>query len=273
MRPGGGVTRNTLRQQIADALRDEVLAGRLPAGREFTVKQIAEQYGVSATPVREALFDLSAQGLLVSDQHRGFQVREFSVADYRSMVEARALVVEGVFRGADGHTAPRGDAMASIRRRATEAVRAAQAGDVAVLIGYDLRFWRELGAFVLNPYISAFLTKLRVQAWVFAVHRLRGDSDRGLWLWLGHEELAQAISDRDRERVRTIMRGYYETAMRWADALEAAEAAASGAGAASASAQLPGTPSPGSGAPESAADAPESGGASESGGAPESPTG
>ncbi|NEE54452.1 GntR family transcriptional regulator, partial [Streptomyces sp. SID8455] len=54
MGPSGGVTRSTLRQQIADALRDEVLAGRLRPGREFTVKQIAEQYGVSATPVREA---------------------------------------------------------------------------------------------------------------------------------------------------------------------------------------------------------------------------
>lgn len=59
----GAVTRSTLRQQIADALRDEVLAGRLQPGQEFTVKEIAEQYGVSATPVREALVDLSAQGL------------------------------------------------------------------------------------------------------------------------------------------------------------------------------------------------------------------
>ena len=79
----GAVTRSTLRQQIADALRDEVLAGRLQPGQEFTVKEIAEQYGVSATPVREALVDLSAQGLLDADQHRGFHVHEYSVADCR----------------------------------------------------------------------------------------------------------------------------------------------------------------------------------------------
>lgn len=72
------VTRSTLRQQIADALRDEVLAGRLQPGQEFTVKEIADQYGVSATPVREALVDLSAQGLLDADQHRGFRVHEYS---------------------------------------------------------------------------------------------------------------------------------------------------------------------------------------------------
>ena len=68
----GSVTRSTLRQQLADALRDEVLAGRLQAGREFTVKEIAEQYGVSATPVREALVDLglgkhSSSKLLIRD--------------------------------------------------------------------------------------------------------------------------------------------------------------------------------------------------------------
>ena len=91
----GAVTRSTLRQQIADALRDEVLAGRLKPGQEFTVKEIAEQYGVSATPVREALVDLSAQGLLEADQHRGFRVHEYSLADFRGMIEARGLVTDG----------------------------------------------------------------------------------------------------------------------------------------------------------------------------------
>lgn len=94
----GAVTRSTLRQQLADALRDEVLAGRLKPGQEFTVKEIAEQYGVSATPVREALVDLSAQGLLDAVQHRGFEVHAYSVADYRNMVEARVLVTHGMFR-------------------------------------------------------------------------------------------------------------------------------------------------------------------------------
>lgn len=94
----GAVTRSTLRQQIADALRDEVLAGRLRPGQAFTVKEIAEQYGVSATPVREALVDLSAQGLLEADQHRGFRVHEYSPDDYRGMIEARSLVTDGMFR-------------------------------------------------------------------------------------------------------------------------------------------------------------------------------
>lgn len=230
MRASGAVTRSTLRQQIADALRDEVLAGRLQPGREFTVKQIAEQYGVSATPVREALFDLSAQGLLESDQHRGFRVHQFSVADYRSMVEARALVMDGVIRDVFRDQLPSSarqtryrEALVSVRRRADEAARAARGGDLDILIGYDLRFWRELGALAGNTYIGDFLHRLRVQAWVFAVPYLRGDADVRDWLWQGHADLVAAVTLRDREGLRAAVDDYNSHALSWADRLAAGD--------------------------------------------------
>ncbi|NNG88658.1 GntR family transcriptional regulator [Streptomyces cacaoi] len=201
--------RSTLRSQIASALRDEILAGRLATGRPFTVKEIAEQYGVSATPVREALVDLAAQGLLDIEQHRGFRVREYTLQDYREMCDARRLVVDSLFRddgpgprsGADagaGSGSEAGDdaggaagagssggartgplsavdpaALASVRRRADAAQRAARAGDLDVLIAYDLRFWRELSGLLGNSHICDFLDRLRVQCWVYAVPQLR----------------------------------------------------------------------------------------------------
>ncbi|MDN3294413.1 GntR family transcriptional regulator [Streptomyces ficellus] len=223
MPASGGVTRNTLRQQIADALRDEVLAGRLQPGQEFTVKQIAEQYGVSATPVREALVDLTAQGLLDSDQHKGFRVHQFSVDDYRGMVEARALIVDGIFRrlcDRSGAIHAHGAPLVSVRRRAEEAARAARAGDLDILIGYDLRFWRELSGFVANRYIADFLHRLRVQAWVFAVPHLRADRRPGDWLWSRHEDLVDAVTLADPDAVIAVIDAYNAHAMRWADHLE-----------------------------------------------------
>ncbi|MEU5404091.1 GntR family transcriptional regulator [Streptomyces sp. NPDC005963] len=221
--PGStSVTRSTLRQQIADALRDEVLAGRLLPGQEFTVKQIAEQYGVSATPVREALVDLSAQGLLDSDQHRGFRVHQFTVADYRNMVDARALVMEGVIRHAErnGRTRVRPKSVLPVRRRAEEAARAARCGDLDIHIGYDLRFWSELGSITANCYISGFLHQLRVHGWVFAVPHLRQDSGRREWLWSGHEDLIDAVTLGDMTAARATISGYNEQALTWADRLE-----------------------------------------------------
>ncbi|MGW1785133.1 GntR family transcriptional regulator [Streptomyces sp. NPDC002143] len=212
----GAVTRSTLRQQIADALRDEVLAGRLQPGQEFTVKEIAEQYGVSATPVREALVDLSAQGLLEADQHRGFRVHEYSVEDYKGMIEARSLIIEGMFLALeDGRhrhrnfSEPRtAAAIAGVRRRGDEAQRAAAAGDLTVLIGYDLRFWRELSALFGNPYLADFLHRLRVQSWVCTVQHLRRLTDLRGSLWSGHTELADALYARDTATARVILAAY-----------------------------------------------------------------
>ncbi|MFE0640062.1 GntR family transcriptional regulator [Streptomyces sp. NPDC058877] len=228
MPASGAVTRNTLRQQIADALRDEVLAGRLQPGREFTVKQIAEQYGVSATPVREALVDLCAQGLLDSDQHRGFRVHQYSVDDYRRMVEARMLVVDGIFRRYAPATIPApepergiGVALVSVRRRGEAAARAARAGDLDVLIGYDIRYWRELGRLVAaNDYIADFLHRLRVQAWVFSVPHLRSERDLLGWLWGGHVDLVDAIARGDAGAAVQVVRDYNAHSMEWADRLE-----------------------------------------------------
>ncbi|MBB4982112.1 DNA-binding GntR family transcriptional regulator [Streptomyces sp. SFB5A] len=217
-----------MRQQIADALRDEVLAGRLEPGQEFTVKQIAEQYGVSATPVREALVDLCAQGLLDSDQHRGFRVHQYSIDDYRGMVEARMLVVDGIFRRHTPGTAPGepdlsyGVALVSIRRRGEAAARAARAGDLDVLIGYDIRYWRELGRLVsANDYIADFLHRLRVQAWVFSVPYLRSERDVLGWLWSGHVDLVDAITLGDADAAVALVRAYNAHSLEWADRLEA----------------------------------------------------
>ncbi|MEU3609460.1 GntR family transcriptional regulator [Streptomyces sp. NPDC035033] len=224
------VTRSTLSRQIADALRDEVLAGRLRPGQEFTVKQIAEQYGVSATPVREALVDLCAQGLLDSDQHRGFRVHRFSVADFREMVEARALVADGILRGhaaRDRAARPEPDpgigvVLVSIRRRGEAAVRAARAGDLDVLIGYDIRYWHELGRLVArNGHIAGFLHRLRVQSWAFSVPHLRAEHTLQGLLWAGHVDLIDAVTRGDAEAAADIVRTHDAHALAWADRLEA----------------------------------------------------
>lgn len=193
------IQRSTLREQLADALREEILAGRLSPGGEFTVREIAEHYGVSATPVREALVDLSAQGLLEGQQHRGFRIRRYTLADFRHMIEAQAVVCAGVVHlqpARDGCQATP-ETHASIRRRAAAAHRAAVAGDLDILIGYDLRFWREIDGLLGNPHVGEFLDRLRVRCWAFAVPYLRRERTLAGRLWAGHVELADAVEHQD----------------------------------------------------------------------------
>lgn len=223
------IQRSTLREQLADALREEILAGRLAPGGELTVREIAEQYGVSATPVREALVDLSAQGLLEIEQHRGFRIRQYTLADFREMLDAQTLVTKGVLHHEPALALPGAtpEAFTSMHRRAQAARQAALAGDLDVFVAYDLRFWRELTALLGNPHISEFLDRLRVRCWAFAVPMLRrccrdtrreaycgepGDRrgrrapDLAERLWTDHPELADAVERRDFATAERLLR-------------------------------------------------------------------
>ena len=204
------IQRSTLREQLAEALREEILAGRLAPDAEFTVREIAEQYGVSATPVREALVDLSAQGLLEVEQHRGYRIKQLTLTDFQQMVEALALVGDGVLHRnpalAQRHVGR--EAFTSIRRRAVAARQAALAGDLDILIAYDLRYWRELDALLENPHIGEFLDRLRVRCWAFLVPRLRRGERLAGRLWAGHLTLADAVETGDLAETGQLLSEY-----------------------------------------------------------------
>jgi len=192
------IQRNSLREQISGALREEMMAGRLAAGRNFTVKEIAELYGVSATPAREALVDLAAQGLLRAEHHRGFTVPEYTWDDFLEIFEARTLLTDSAFRRlgtrANGYDWGR---LPSLRRRAEAATRASRAGQLDVLVGCDLRFWQEAAALLDNGRISGYLDWLRVQSWMFAAPYLREAEDLSGVCWARHTELVDRIEARD----------------------------------------------------------------------------
>ncbi|MCC9311981.1 GntR family transcriptional regulator [Kitasatospora sp. RB6PN24] len=192
------IQRNSLREQIAGALREELMAGRLAAGSNFTVKEIAELYGVSATPAREALVDLAAQGLLQAEHHRGFTVPELGWTDFLEIFEARAMLTDSAFRQlAVRPTGYDWNRLGSLRRRAEAAARAARAGQLDVMVGCDRRFWQEMTAFLENRRIADYLDWLRVQAWMFAAPHLRAQGELAGVCWARHTELVERIAEHD----------------------------------------------------------------------------
>lgn len=129
------------------------------------------------------------------------------------MIAARSLVTDGMFQSLTaGHPAfadsadPRtAAALATVRRRGEEAQRAAAAGDLGVLVGYDLRFWRELSCLFGNPYLADFLHRLRLRSWVCAVQHLRRLPDVRGRLWAEHTALVDALAHREYEAARGIV--------------------------------------------------------------------
>ncbi|MEU9045120.1 MULTISPECIES: GntR family transcriptional regulator [unclassified Kitasatospora] len=192
------IHRNSLREQIAGALREEMMAGRLEAGRNFTVKEIAELYGVSATPAREALVDLGAQGLLRAEHHRGFTVPELCWDDFLEIFESRVLLTDSFHRQfSTRRSLPDLTRLPSLHRRADAAVRAARAGNLDVMVGCDRRFWQEVAGLLGNRRIADYLDWLRVQSWMFAAPYLREMPRLAGVCWDRHPDLVEAIEAGD----------------------------------------------------------------------------
>lgn len=81
-----------LRSRVADRLRGEILQGRLKPGEWLRQERLAFEQGVSQTPVREALRQLAAEGLLEHVPYRGIRVVEFSIEDVEDLYGCRALL-------------------------------------------------------------------------------------------------------------------------------------------------------------------------------------
>lgn len=75
--------------QIVDALRGSILDGVLAPGMQIRQELLAEQFGVSRVPVREALRQLEAEGLVYSELHRGAFVSSRSLDEVIEMLDIR----------------------------------------------------------------------------------------------------------------------------------------------------------------------------------------
>jgi DNA-binding GntR family transcriptional regulator len=82
--------RRALVDKLAAQLQARVLSGELPSGTRLRQEALAEEFGVSRTPVREALRKLQASGLVELRPHRGALVRGLSSREIRDAYEVRA---------------------------------------------------------------------------------------------------------------------------------------------------------------------------------------
>ncbi|MCV7434757.1 GntR family transcriptional regulator [Mycolicibacterium bacteremicum] len=84
--------RPQLSDDVARVVRRRIFDGTYPAGEYLRLDQLAADLGISVTPVREALLNLRAEGLLVQHPRRGFMVLEFTARDLADVANVQAYV-------------------------------------------------------------------------------------------------------------------------------------------------------------------------------------
>jgi DNA-binding GntR family transcriptional regulator len=195
--------RQSLREQVANVLRAAIVAGQMRPGVLYSVPTLAERFGVSATPVREAMLDLANEGLVDSVRNKGFRVTELSDEDLDDITELRALIeVPTVSHLAATIT----DAdVEALRPLAQAIVDSAADGDVIRYLDADRQFHLELLALAGNPRLVNMVRVLRAQTRLYGLDQLVAQ-DRLVSSAAEHHELLDALRAHDEAGVEAVMR-------------------------------------------------------------------
>lgn len=92
------MTKHTMNEQVYSSLRDDILKGYYSSGQQLLQKDLAEKYNVSRIPVREALMQLSRDGLVTIIPYKGAVVSSFSVDELHEIFEIRFALESLILR-------------------------------------------------------------------------------------------------------------------------------------------------------------------------------
>lgn len=144
-------------QYVLDAIKHRILTGQLTPGQALVETELAAQFGVSKTPVREALKTLAGTGLVVMSQYKGVTVRMVDADMAREVYDVRLLLEPEALRRA----VRRGASLDAARDALT---RADDATDTAERSLANREFHRALYLPCGNPLLGRMLDEVRDQA-------------------------------------------------------------------------------------------------------------
>ncbi|OIJ62849.1 GntR family transcriptional regulator [Streptomyces mangrovisoli] len=197
-----GGRKPSYRERVADALRAALITGELRPGEVYSAPGLATRFGISATPVREAMLDLAKEGLVDTVPNKGFRVTAVSERQLDEYTHVRALIEIPTTVALTATAAP--PALRALRPAAEEIVRAAEAGDLIAYVEADLSFHLGLLTLSGNGHLVEVVRDLRRRSRLYGLTAL-ADAGRLRASAEEHLELLDALLARDEESVREVI--------------------------------------------------------------------
>jgi DNA-binding GntR family transcriptional regulator len=187
---------------VAMRLRDDIVSGTIPFGARITIDSLANRYGVSHMPVREALRELQGEGLVVSEPNRGARVRAIDSDFVVNLFEIRtALEVMLARRAAQHFSAADVVAVERIEDAIEEAIARR---DFATAVAQNRAFHQHINQVAGNvdalPLVDRHWLLLAAlwRSFGYGEERFAGVSN-------DHRHLIAALAARDQEATAVVM--------------------------------------------------------------------
>jgi len=202
--PDGGTTpRLTTQQSVADSLRQLIVNRTLRPGERIVQSDLAEQFGVSRTPIREALHKLASDGLITLSPHKGASVADFSISELEGIYSIRiALEGYGAYLAAQQTTGADLERLAALLGRMQEVF---QEGDRWRLLEVNREFYALLYAIAKQPRLYDLIMKHLDMADLYRRMAFTIDTFYRHTI-ADHEELLAVLRTRDPEAAERLTR-------------------------------------------------------------------
>ena len=193
-------TRPQLSEAVARYVRSRVFDGTYAAGEYVRLDQLAAELGISVTPVREALFELRAEGLLAQQPHRGFVVLPVTGRDITDVSDVQAHIGgELAARAATNITDDQVRELESIQTQLEDAY-ARDDHERAVRLNHD--FHRAINVAADSPKLAQLMSQITRYAPESVFPIVAGWPKRSM---KDHRRVVAALAKRDAEQARVAM--------------------------------------------------------------------
>jgi len=208
-----GRPKGTGSQRVYDKVREAILRLDLAPGATLDEAGLEHEFGVSRTPVREAIIRLASDGLITLLPNRGARVATLDVSDLPAMFEALELAQRATLRWAAKR---RTDAdLEALQRTSAEFADAARSRDVDRMTEANQDFHIAIGRACRNKYVaelyeSQLAISLRLARLVFAQAPLTGRSYRSYYdeVVRQHAAMVTAIEKKDAREADRLARNH-----------------------------------------------------------------
>ncbi|WP_434797819.1 GntR family transcriptional regulator [Terrisporobacter vanillatitrophus] len=198
-----------LRDVVFENLRTAILDGNLKAGQRLMEVQLAEQLGVSRTPIREAIRKLELEGLVVMLPRKGAYVANMSFKDLIDVLEIRASL-EGLAASLASERR-RDEDIVELERVAKEFEKSVRETNIDDVLKKDVEFHEKIFIMANNKKLYQLITSLWEQ-----VHRFRvtyvSNYEASLSLVDEHNRILEAIKEGDSELAKKYATEHIELA-------------------------------------------------------------
>lgn len=204
-----GVRRpTTIHEMVRDTMRLAILSGRLPRGTHLVQADLADQLGVSTTPVREALRDLAGEGLVQFDPHRGAVVHEPDEAELIDVYEIRKVLEPFAIQLAAQRISPAQLIEAERQLRVLE-----QEADIGAWVIGNLAFHETLERASGSARLATLVRTVQNSASLFVAQSLQTDPGRIERGNAEHRAILAAVSAGDGDKAAVLLRAHLDSTL------------------------------------------------------------